>query len=77
MFIVRAVNIYPGQIDSVLSNIEGIGSEYQVLIERHNGKDTMILKAERARGADSASDGLTAATVKEMLRNKVLRHAGG
>lgn len=72
MFIVRAVNIYPGQIDSVLSNIEGIGSEYQVIIERSNGKDTMILKVERARGANSAADALTAATVKEMLRNKVL-----
>jgi phenylacetate-CoA ligase len=72
MFIVRAVNIYPGQIDSVLSNIEGIGSEYQVIIERSQGKDTMILKVERARGADAGSDAQTAAVVKEMLRNKVL-----
>ena len=34
MFIFRAVNIYPGQIDSVLSKLSGIGSEYQVILER-------------------------------------------
>ncbi|MGO9572370.1 MAG: phenylacetate--CoA ligase [Desulfomonilaceae bacterium] len=72
MFIVRAVNIYPGQIDGVLSNIKGIGSEYQVIIERSKGKDTMILKIERSRDADAGSDAQTAGVVREMLRNKVL-----
>jgi phenylacetate-CoA ligase len=72
MFIVRAVNIYPGQIDSVLSNIEGIGSEYQVIIERSNGKDTMTLKIERARDMNAASDAETTALVKEVLRSKIL-----
>ncbi len=72
MFIVRAVNIYPGQIDSILSTIEGIGSEYQVIIERSDGKDTMILRIERSRGADYASDAQTAIFVREMLRGKIL-----
>jgi phenylacetate-CoA ligase len=72
MFIVRAVNIYPGHVDRILSTIEGIGSEYQVIIERSNGKDTMILKIERSRDANSASDAQTAIFVKEMLRSKIL-----
>ena len=60
MFIIRAVNVYPGQIDSVLSNIPSIGSEYQVVLERRDGKDFMILKVERARGNDPSADGRTA-----------------
>lgn len=72
MFIVKAVNIYPGQIDSVLSNIPGIGSEYQVIIERNEGRDTMRLKLERARNADAASDAQTTSVVKEALRAKIL-----
>lgn len=72
MFIVRAVNVYPGQIDSVLSGLEGIGSEYQVVLERDNGKDTMILRVERSRQSDSSADVRTAAEVKEALRKKIL-----
>ncbi len=48
MFIVRAVNIYPGQIDRILSQIPEIGSEFQVHLERRqDGRDYMILKVER------------------------------
>ena len=48
MFIVRAVNIYPGQIDHVLSQVPEIGSEYQVHLERReDGRDYMTLKVER------------------------------
>ena len=60
MFIIRAVNVYPGQIDSVLSNIKSIGSEYQVVLERRDGKDFMILKVEGARGNDPSADARTA-----------------
>ena len=48
MIIFRAVNIYPGQIDHVLSGIQGIGSEFQVFLEhKGDGKDYMTLKVER------------------------------
>ncbi len=47
MFIFRAVNIYPGQIEHVLSQIPGVGSEYQVhLFRREDGRDIMLLKVE-------------------------------
>lgn len=49
MFIYRAVNIYPGQIDHVLSQVPGVGSEYQVhLYRRDDGRDLMVIKVERA-----------------------------
>ncbi|MBM4306101.1 MAG: phenylacetate--CoA ligase, partial [Deltaproteobacteria bacterium] len=48
MFIIRAVNIYPGQIDYILSNTKGVGSEYQIhLTRKEDGKDYMTVKVER------------------------------
>ncbi len=48
MFIFRAVNVYPGQVDHVLSRIAGIGSEYQIHLDRRaDGKDYMLVKVER------------------------------
>jgi phenylacetate-CoA ligase len=72
MFIIKAVNVYPGQIDSVLSTVEGIGSEYQVILERLDGKDNMILRVERGVGAEVTTDGNLADLIKKKLRNKIL-----
>jgi phenylacetate-CoA ligase len=72
MFIIKAVNVYPGQIDSVLSTVDGIGSEYQVVLERLDGKDNMILRVERGTGAEATADGDLADLIKKKLRNKIL-----
>ena len=72
MFIIRAVNVYPGQIDSVLSAIPSIGSEYQVVLERREGKDFMILKVERALGGAASTDGRTTNEVIGMIKKKIL-----
>ncbi|MEJ5375042.1 MAG: phenylacetate--CoA ligase [bacterium] len=49
MIIFRAVNIYPGQIDQILSEVPEIGSEYQVILERKaDGRDYMTIRVERA-----------------------------
>ncbi len=73
MFIFRAVNIYPGQVDSVLSHMAGIGSEYQVELNRgSDGKDTMLIRVERSASADQISDAQLAATVQGELKKKLL-----
>ena len=47
MFIFRAVNIYPGQIDEILSNTPDISCEYQIVLDRDNeGKDQMTIRVE-------------------------------
>lgn len=57
MFIFRAVNIYPSHIDEIISNSEGIGSEYQIILERkESGKDHMTLKVERAKGLEAEKE---------------------
>jgi phenylacetate-CoA ligase len=40
---VKGVNIYPGQIEDLLRGVEGVSSEYQVMIDHLNGKDIMTL----------------------------------
>jgi phenylacetate-CoA ligase len=73
MFIFRAVNIYPGQIDSVLSVTPGIGSEYRIVLERgSDGKDTMTVEIERDEAASPADDASTAGAVKDALKKKIL-----
>ena len=73
MFIYRAVNIYPGQIDHVLSHVAGVGSEYQVhLFRREDGRDVMLVKVEQLLddSPDSAkqlSDAITAEIRKQIM----------
>lgn len=55
MIKVKGVNIYPGQVEDVLRNIDGVSSEYQVMIDHLNGKDIMTLFFETEEGADKAT----------------------
>ncbi len=50
----RGVNIYPSSIDTLLSTIPGLGSEFQVYLRRDasSGRDQMLLKVERGQGVD-------------------------
>jgi phenylacetate-CoA ligase len=73
MFIIRGVNIYPGQIDHLLSREKGVGSEFQVILERgRDGKDYMTVKVERAENADSQEDKALSAKLGHQLSHKIL-----
>ena len=73
MFIFRAVNIYPGQIDHVLSNTKEVGSEFQIHIERkEDGKDYMTIKVERREGRVSAGDAVLANNIEEEIKKQIL-----
>lgn len=50
MIKVKGVNIYPGQIEDVLRDIDGVSSEYQVIIDHLNGRDIMTLFFETEPG---------------------------
>ncbi|MDD4692437.1 MAG: phenylacetate--CoA ligase [Eubacterium aggregans] len=52
MFKVKAVNMYPGQIDELLRDIPGVSSEYQVRIFNQGGKDEVALRFEVEEDAD-------------------------
>jgi phenylacetate-CoA ligase len=73
MFIVRGVNVYPGQIDEVLSAIKGAGSEFQVHLEhRSDGRDYMTLKVEREENIHESGDRGLAEVISKKLKNKLM-----
>ncbi|SHJ10805.1 phenylacetate--CoA ligase family protein [Parasporobacterium paucivorans] len=65
---VKGVNIYPGQIEDVLRYIDGVSSEYQVMIDHLNGKDIISLYFET--NADASKDSLEA-EVRDAFKSKV------
>lgn len=73
MFIIRAVNIYPGQIDHILSRTKGIGSEYQIhLVRKEDGKDYMTIKVERAEGETPDQDSVLIQTLESEIKTQIL-----
>ena len=72
MFIFRAVNIYPGQIDHILSRTEGVGSEYQIVLDRKtDGKDYMTIKVERGAGRDASGDPGLARNIEDGIKKQI------
>jgi phenylacetate-CoA ligase len=73
MFIYRAVNIYPSQIDHVLSKVDGIGSEFQIhLKQRESGRDMMLIKVERAADTQNVNDMHLTQRLETEIRRKIL-----
>jgi phenylacetate-CoA ligase len=73
MIILRGVNIFPGQIDEVLSSIPEVGSEYQLHLERkEDGKDYMTIKAEARQGIDLINANQIKDKIKKTVQSKIM-----
>ncbi len=73
MFIIRAVNIYPGQIDHILSSTNGVGSEYQIHLDRkEDGKDYMTIKVERVESGKPEEDPALTNSIEETIKKQIL-----
>ena len=46
MLIIRGVNVFPSQIESVLMNIEGVEPHYQLIIDREENLDSLEVQVE-------------------------------
>ena len=46
MLIIRGVNVFPSQIESVLMNIEGVEPHYLLIVDRQGNLDTLNLQVE-------------------------------
>ncbi|MCC4772169.1 AMP-binding protein [Methanosarcina sp. DH2] len=42
----KAVNIYPGQIEDIIHRVPGVSSEYQILLTRKDGRESMTFRVE-------------------------------
>lgn len=65
---VKGVNIFPGQIDEILREVDGASSEYQVMIDHFEGRDIMTLFFEAAEGVHR--EGIEA-IVRQRFKEKV------
>jgi phenylacetate-CoA ligase len=73
MIILRGVNIYPGQIDRLLSSIPELGSEYQLHLERKDdGKDYMTIKVEIGQESQSLDWEKIECKIRDLVKSKVL-----
>ncbi len=53
MLIIRGVNVFPSQIESVLLQIDGIEPHYQLIIDREENLDTLEVQVEVGEGTFS------------------------
>jgi phenylacetate-CoA ligase len=72
MFVFRGVNIYPGQIASVLEEFKDVDSEFQIRLIRRDGRDQMVLKVERKPSAGSDLDQNLSEAISTSLRKHLL-----
>ena len=72
MFIFRAVNIYPGQIEHVINNVPGVSSEYNIILDRRDGKDFMTILVEREPEADVAKDKEVGKQIEKRVKAEIM-----
>ncbi|MFH1914436.1 MAG: phenylacetate--CoA ligase [Pseudomonadota bacterium] len=72
MFIFRGVNIYPGQIGSVLEGFPELSAEYQISLTRRDGLDHMAVRVERTPEAGADNDEGLARAVATGIRKHIL-----
>ncbi|MFC2166004.1 phenylacetate--CoA ligase family protein [Acidobacteriota bacterium] len=65
MLIVRGMNIFPSQIEDILFGIPGIGSEYQIVVDR-DILDFLMIKVELAEDFSGDRDALKNEAVKSL-----------
>lgn len=71
--IFRGVNIYPGQVDEILDTVEGIGSEFQVVLDRGaDGRDYMTIRVERGEDGNPADDALLARRISSAVKHSLM-----
>ena len=46
IIIIKGVNVFPSQVESILLEVEGVEPRYQILIDRVEGVDTLEVKVE-------------------------------
>ncbi len=46
MLIIKGVNVFPSQIESVLVGMENVGPHYQLVVRKKNFLDTLEVKVE-------------------------------
>ena len=73
MLIIRGVNVYPSQVESVLVGLPGLAPHYQIVLTREGVLDTMTVEVEIALDAptDETARKRTAAEVAHHIKSLI------
>lgn len=66
MLIVKGVNVFPSQIETVLLN-QGYPANYQIIVDRHNNSDTIEVQVEMTQEMFSDNAGIVAGREKKLV----------
>ena len=57
MLIIRGVNVFPSQVESVILELEEFEPHYMLIVDRKNNLDTLEVQVEVLFGRDQQNDG--------------------
>jgi phenylacetate-CoA ligase len=71
MLIIRGVNVFPSQIESVLLGFPGIAPHYQLVVSRQGSMDHLTVEAETVEPRDEDSRQLLAHQVRHHIKSMI------
>jgi phenylacetate-CoA ligase len=71
MLIIRGVNVYPSQVESVLVGFPGIAPHYQIVLTREKALDAMTVEVEANAVLDDESRARKAAEVTHHIKSMI------
>ncbi|MGM0770983.1 MAG: phenylacetate--CoA ligase family protein [Halobacteriota archaeon] len=66
---IKGVNVYPGQIEDIIQKVEGVSSEYQIILERDQGRDSMMFRVEIDGADDPEKNSRAGKALKKAFRD--------
>ena len=68
---IKGVNVYPGQIEDLTHRLDGVSSEYQLLLSRDGGKESMLFRVEVDNARDPCCRQMREKAIKKAFRDLI------
>ncbi|MDH5748856.1 MAG: phenylacetate--CoA ligase, partial [Rhodospirillales bacterium] len=71
MLIIRGVNVYPSQVESVLVGQPNIDPHYQLVLQREGNLDTLTIEVESSPGVNPDEYDAIARSVEHIIKSRI------